>query len=103
MDDYLRRAEAAGLSWPLPAALDDGALERLLFPPAPAVPATARGVHDWSHIHRELKRPGVTLQLLWHEYRQTPPARLSVHLVLPAVPDVARQAGSGHASESSGR
>ena len=73
VDDYLRRAEAAGLSWPLPAALDDGALERLLFPPAPAVPAAARGVHDWSHIHRELKRPGVTLQLLWHEYRQTHP------------------------------
>ena len=68
VDDYLRRAEAAGLSWPLPAAL-----ERLLFPPAPAVPAAARGVHDWSHIHRELKRPGVTLQLLWHEYRQTHP------------------------------
>ena len=73
VDEYLRRAEAAGLSWPLPAALDDGALERLLFPPAPAVPAAARGVHDWSHIHRELKRPGVTLQLLWHEYRQTHP------------------------------
>ena len=28
---YLRRAEAAGLCWPLPAELDDGALERLLF------------------------------------------------------------------------
>ena len=70
VDEYLRRAEASGLSWPLPAALDDGALERLLFPPAPAVPVAARGVPDWSHIHRELKRPGVTLQLLWHEYRQ---------------------------------
>ena len=73
VDEYLRRAEAAGLSWPLPAGLDDGALERLLFPPAPAVPTAARGVPDWSHIHRELKRPGVTLQLLWHEYRQRHP------------------------------
>ena len=71
--DYLRRAEAAGLSWPLPAALDDGALARLLFPPVPAVPAAARGVPDWSAVHRELKRPGVTLQLLWYEYRQTHP------------------------------
>ena len=71
--DYLRRDEAAGLSWPLPAALDDGALARLLFPPVPAVPAAARGVPDWSAVHRELKRPGVTLQLLWHEYRQTHP------------------------------
>ena len=73
VDDYLRRAEAAGLSWPLPAEMDDGALERLLFPPPPALPDTARGVPDWSEVHRELKRPGVTLQLLWHEYRQTHP------------------------------
>ena len=73
VDEYLRRAEAAGLSWPLPAEMDDGALERLLFPPPPALPDTARGVPDWSEVHRELKRPGVTLQLLWHEYRQTHP------------------------------
>ena len=31
------------------------------------------GCPDWSEVHRELKRPGVTLQLLWHEYRQTHP------------------------------
>ena len=73
VDGYLRRAEAAGLHWPLPDTLDDGALERLLFPCAPALPATARAVPDWSAVHRELKRPGVTLQLLWHEYRQTHP------------------------------
>ena len=73
VDEYLRRAEAAGLGWPLPAEMDDGALERLLFPPPPALPDTARGVPDWSEVHRELKRPGVTLQLLWHEYRQTHP------------------------------
>ena len=70
---YLRRAEAAGLSWPLAAELDDGALERLLFPLSPALPDSARGVPDWSAVHRELKCPGVTLQLLWHEYRQTHP------------------------------
>ena len=66
VDEYLHRAELA-------AGLDEGAPERLLFPPAPTVPAAARGVPDWSHVHRELKRPGVTLQLLWHEYRQTHP------------------------------
>ena len=73
VDEYLRRAEAAGLGWPLPAELDDGSLERLLFPPPPALLDTARGVPDWSEVHRELKRPGVTLQLLWHEYRQRHP------------------------------
>ena len=65
---YLRRAEAAGLGWPLPVELDDGALERLLFPPSPAVPAVARGVPDWSEVHRELKRPvsaGVKLPITY--------------------------------------
>ena len=70
---YLRRAEAAGLRWPLPAELDDGALERVLFPLCPPVPDTARGAPDWSEVHRELKRPGVTLLLLWQEYRRTHP------------------------------
>ena len=70
---YLRRAEAAGLRWPLPAELDDGALERVLFPLCPPVPDTARGAPDWSDVHRELKRPGVTLLLLWEEYRRTHP------------------------------
>ena len=73
VDEYLRRAEAAGLCWPLPAGLDDGALERLLFPPPPVLPAGERGVPDWSHIHQELKRKGVTLFLLWQEYRQRHP------------------------------
>ena len=67
VDGYLRRAEATGLSWPLPAELDDEALERLLFPLSPTLPDTARAVPDWSAVHRELKRPGVTLQLLWHD------------------------------------
>ena len=40
VDGYLRRAEAAGLSWPLPVELDDGALERLLFPSSPVLPDT---------------------------------------------------------------
>ena len=57
VDGYLRRAKAAGLRWPLPAELDDGALECLLFPRAPALPDTARAVPDWAAVHRELKRP----------------------------------------------
>ena len=31
--NYLRRAETAGLSWPLPSDLNDEALSALLFPP----------------------------------------------------------------------
>jgi transposase len=49
--------------------LDDGALEQLLFPPVVAVPPH-RHLPDLPTIHQELKKKGVTLQLLWGEYRQ---------------------------------
>ena len=39
---YVQRAEACGLSWPLPASLDDAQLERVLYPPRPRV-ATVPG------------------------------------------------------------
>jgi len=67
--DYLRRAEQAGLRWPLPAALDDDtALEALLFPEN-ATEERKRPEPDWARICLELKRKGVTKQLLWEEYR----------------------------------
>jgi transposase len=71
--EYLRRVAEAGLSWPLPANLDEATLEQQLFPPPPSLPAQARGVPDWSRVHQELKRKGVTLFLLWQEYRETHP------------------------------
>ena len=71
--EYGRRFAAAGLSWPLPAALSDTELERRLFPPAPAVPVDTRPVPDWAEMHQELRRPGVTLQLLWEEYQAAHP------------------------------
>jgi hypothetical protein len=54
VSEYLRRATEAGLAWPLPPDLDDARLERLLFPPPPALPADARGVPDWASIRQEL-------------------------------------------------
>jgi transposase len=71
--EYLCRAQAAGLGWPLPAQLDEGALERLLFPPRAAVPVEQRPVPDWAEVHQELKRKGVTLWLLWQEYKVAHP------------------------------
>ena len=73
VSEYLRRAESAGLSWPLPADASDARLERLLFPPPPDLPASARGVPDFAEVHRQLKRKGVTLFLLWQEYRAACP------------------------------
>ncbi len=67
--DYLRRAAKADLCWPLPESLTDQDLERRLFPPPLSIPSAERQVPDWSHIHSELKRKGVTQMLLWEEYQ----------------------------------
>lgn len=68
--DYLRRTASAGLTWPLPASIDDGSLERQLFPAAPNLTAQERGIPEWSGISRELrKNKHVTLALLWDEYK----------------------------------
>ena len=69
--NYLHRFNACGLSWP--TLLSDAELERCLFPPAPTVPSDQRPMPDWSWAHAELRRPGVTLALLWQEYRLAHP------------------------------
>ena len=71
--EYERRLAAAGLSWPLPEGLSDTDLERRLFPPPLTVPVDIRPVPDWSVTHEELRKPGVTLMLLWEEYRTAYP------------------------------
>jgi transposase len=71
--DYLRRAAVAGLAaWPLPTEIDDYELERRLFVSA-RPPAITRPVPDWSHVKNELRRKGVTLQLLHMEYLEQHP------------------------------
>lgn len=59
----------AGLSWPFPEGFDDAQLERLLYPQPPSVASEQRQMPDWAAVHRELRRPNVTLALLWEEYR----------------------------------
>jgi transposase len=61
--ECIRRARRAGLSWPLPDGLTEEALERRLFPPPAITAKDRRPQPDWAAIHRELRRPGVTLQL----------------------------------------
>jgi len=72
VSDCLARAHLAGLSWPLPKDLDDAALEAKLYPP-PTPSGEARALLDFKYIHRELRRKGVTLQLLWDEYKADHP------------------------------
>ena len=73
VSDYLKRAMVAGLAvWPLPMDIDDGELERRLFVSA-SPPAVTRPVPDWMYVKNELRRKGVTLQLLHDEYLQQHP------------------------------
>src|SRR4051794_22532335 len=69
----LRRAREAGISWPLPDDLGDAALERRLYPVPAATTKDWWSLPDWPAVHRELRRKGVTLQLVWEEYRATHP------------------------------
>ncbi len=71
--DYLKRAAAAGLAvWPLPDEVDDQELERRTFVKAGPPPPT-RPLPDWAYVKNELRRKGVTLQLLHHEYLEQNP------------------------------
>ncbi|MGH9969115.1 MAG: IS21 family transposase, partial [Pyrinomonadaceae bacterium] len=73
--EYLMRARAAGLGWPLPVELDEASIEARLFPVTlgkaergqPAMP-------DFEQLHRELKsHKHLTLQLVWQEYKEAHP------------------------------
>jgi transposase len=69
--DYVQRAEAAGLCWPLPADLDDAALEAKLSGQRSSKPQpAARPLPDMNELHLELRKKGVTVQLLWLEYKE---------------------------------
>lgn len=71
--DYLKRAEAAGLGWPLPPDLQERDLGRLLFPSQPRTGQRRFAEPDFARVSQELKHKGVTKQLLWQEYRQQHP------------------------------
>ena len=74
VQDNLERARTAGLSWPLPGDLTDDVIERRLFSRQGVKQGLRRRVEpDWSALAVELKRPGVTLQILWEEYRAVHP------------------------------
>ena len=71
--DAIRRARAAGLTWPLPDDMTDDGLERRLFPTAAAAAPERRPQPNWPHVYKELRRRDMTLALLWEEYRRTAP------------------------------
>ena len=69
---YLQRASQAGLTWPLPEAMDDTVLQRLLTPLA-ATSTPQRPLPDAAYLLQEMRQKHVTLALLWQEYRDAHP------------------------------
>jgi transposase len=61
---YGKRAAVLGLYWPLLAEMSDNDLEQLLFPSPQLSARHGRVMPDCAAIHLELKRKGVTKQLL---------------------------------------
>jgi transposase len=70
--DYLARAKIAGLSWPLPEGITEQELYDKLFLPV-SQPLIQRPLPEWELVHRELRKKGMTLRLLWREYRDVHP------------------------------
>lgn len=75
ISQLLSRAALLGLSWPLAPDMDDSRLARLFYPGADTTPSTRYQLPDWSALHLELRRKGMTKQLLWEEYTQQYPTR----------------------------
>jgi transposase len=73
VQEYLHRTEQAKVPWPLSPEMDDANLENRLFPPAPLPFPEKRQMPSMEYLHQERKKKGVTLQLLWHEYKETNP------------------------------
>ena len=68
VSDIAMYARGAGVSWAVATTLSDDELRARLYPP-PRPRSSSRAEPDFAALHQELKRPGVTLQLLWEEYR----------------------------------
>jgi transposase len=75
VSDYLQRARERGVDWAAAQELSDTELDARLFGKAQFAPSADRAPIDFEWVHRELRRTGVTLQLLWTEYIEATRAR----------------------------
>lgn len=75
VNGYLQRAAEAGLTWEQAQSMTDGEVEGALYRDGGRNVAAIRAPIDYSHVHAELHRTGVTLQLLWAEYQESVGAR----------------------------
>ena len=87
--DHVRRANEAGLSWPLPDDLDDAALEALLFPKGPA-PAKVRPPAGLALRPPRAAAQGRDPHAVVARVQRAPPRRLRLQPVLPPLPGLQR-------------
>lgn len=73
VSEYVTHARAAGVSWPLPEGMSAEELDELLYPKREGAAGRQIPPPDWQAVHKEQRRKGVTLSLLWVEYRQEHP------------------------------
>ena len=72
--EYLQRAEAVGVTWPLGEDWDEDRLEAALFGDPPRPRPAAMPMPDFADLHQQRQRHShLTQQLLWEEYRQANP------------------------------
>ena len=78
ISDHIKRASAAGITtWKQIQGLTERELQDKLFPPETLQPKrSSRNKPDNAWIYREMSRKGVTLKLLWREYREHHPKGL---------------------------
>ncbi len=70
--EYLKRAETAGISWPL-GEIGEEELYQKLFPEKAVAEERKYPLPDWEEIQKDKRKKGVTMQLLWQEYKEKYP------------------------------
>jgi transposase len=68
--EFVARAKVIGITWPIPAEINDAELERRLFTPPGFHEGPTRQSPDWAKVHEEVKRRGVTLNGAVEEYAE---------------------------------
>src|SRR5450631_3338258 len=87
VSEYVSRARVIGITWPIPPEITDAELERRLFTPAGFHEGSTKPLPDWTKVHEELKRRGVTLPATPNSYSllvQSADVTSSVNTLKPA-------------------
>jgi transposase len=91
--ETLKRAQTAGLAWPLPEGMNDAALEAALYASRRSKRGHRRVAEpDWAGMHRELKRKHVTLLIPVGRIYRRQLRRLQLLAILRALPGIREDA-----------